>query len=113
MLRTDIAQFTRRETTELDDSFTSEGPSSRVFQAILGGVITGGVGLGLFLWGVSRDILLATLLVYVVLFTVEKLSYIRLQGSSRAAMRKLVRRIDELEGLTATPDNAKPSRLVS
>jgi hypothetical protein len=113
MLKLDIDLFTKKETTELDDSFNASGLSSRASQAITGAFLSIGVALALFYLDVPRVALTATLVLYAVVFTAEKLSYVRSLVTSRSVVRKLVRRIETLEGLSQTPDNAQPSRRTS
>ncbi len=95
---------------ELDDSFYCRGLPNRRRFVLLNAILAAAFTLSLLVWGASRTVLTATFLAYVLLFSLEKLSYVRNQRLSRTVMQKLVRRIEELEGVPMTPDDAPPNR---
>lgn len=110
MLKEDLDTFTNDEKTELDDSFAPRGLAWRSGQTIAGGILMIGAALALYYFDVSRLVLTGALVMYALVFTIEKLSYARALVGARSTVRKLVRRVEDLEGVQQTPDNAQPSR---
>jgi hypothetical protein len=109
MLDFNLAQLTHDETQELDNSFDSTGLSARFRYALLGGAIAALVALTLYLGGVSEFVLFVALVMFSGISSIEKVAYVRAQGHSHSLVCKLVRRIEQLEGVATTPDNARPS----
>lgn len=110
MKKSDFRLFSAEEKRELDDTFYVEALPARRRLVLYGTLLIVAFVVGLYLWGASRGILAAAFVTYVLLAAVEKLSYIRSQDHARGAMQKLVRRIEQLEGVPMTPDNAPPNR---
>jgi hypothetical protein len=110
MIKSDFGLFSKEETRELDDTFYCEEIPVRRRYIFLGALITVAITVALLIWGASPTALAATFLAYVLLSSLEKLSYVRSQRLSRVVMQKLVRRIEQLEGVPATRDNGPPFR---
>lgn len=113
MKKTDIQMFTEEETRVIDNSFDRESLPSRFRNIILGAFFATAVALGLMAYQASAGFLAGVAILYVAIAALEKVSYVRTQMHSRAAIRKLVHRIERLEGVPVTPDNAQPSRLAT
>lgn len=110
MKKQDIDMMTELETEVVDNSFDKEGLVSRFRNIILGAAIATALGLGLLAFGAGAASLAAVFVAYVFITALEKVSYVRMQSNSRSAIRKLVHRVEELEGVPATPDNAQASQ---
>lgn len=110
MIKSDFGLFSAAETRELDDTFDSEALPIRRRYIVYGTVLAVAFAGGLYAWGASPMILTATFIAYILLSAVEKLSYITSQDLARGMTRKLIHRIEQLEGVPATPDNARPHR---
>lgn len=110
MKKSDFRLFSAEETRELDDTFYVDALPIRRRYVIYGSLVIVAFIVGLHLWGASRGIMTAAFITYVLLATVEKVSYIRSQNHARGVIQKLVRRVEQLEGVPTTPDNAPPNR---
>lgn len=111
MRKIDIDMLTREEAQTLDDSFDCTGLPSRFRNVVLGGFLAAAFALTLFILGASAGVMTAALITIVAVGSLEKATYVRAQMNSRSTIRKLVHRIEDLEGVPSTPDNAKPSQL--
>lgn len=110
MIKSDFSQFSTEETRELDDVFYSEALPIRRRYILYGALLAVAFAVGLLMWGASPAVLTTTFVAYVLLSSVEKLSSVTRQNLARGVMQKLVRRVEQLEGVPATPDNARPRR---
>lgn len=110
MIKSDFGLFSADETRELDDTFYSESVPIRRRYILYGSFLAVAFAAGLLAWGASAAILAAAFIAYILLSAVEKLSYITAQNLARGVTQKLIRRIEQLEGVPATPDNARPHR---
>lgn len=110
MIRSDFSLFSAAETRELDDTFYSESLPIRRHYILYGTILAVAFAGGLLAWGASAGILTAVFIAYILLSAVEKLSYIGGQDTARGVTQKLIHRIEQLEGVPATPDNARPHR---
>jgi hypothetical protein len=106
MDRTDVRDMDETERALLDGSFNPEAMYRRIRNiVVVGALITFGVGL-FALWRGSLAILAAGFLAYVVLVTLEKVVYARTILSFESLVRRLVHRVEGLEGQPLTPDRA-------
>lgn len=110
MKKSDFRLFSTEETRELDDTFYVEALPIRRRYVIYGTLLIVAFVVALYVWGASRGVLAAAFAAYVLLATVEKVSYIRNLNIARGVVQKLVRRVEQLEGVPTTPDNAPPNR---
>lgn len=110
MIKSDFSLFSAAETRELDDTFYAETLPIRRHYIFYGALLAVAFAGGLLAWGASAGVLTAVFVAYILLSTVEKLSYISGQDVARGVTQKLIRRIEQLEGVPATPDNARPHR---
>lgn len=111
MKQKDFDQLTEVETTIVDDSFDRGSIPARFRSVVLGAILVASLAVGLYSFGASRLSITATFVFFVAVTTFEKLTSLRTQTNSRSAIRKLVHRVEQLEGLPATPDNSEPSRI--
>lgn len=110
MIKSDFGLFSTEETRELDETFDSEGIPIRRRYIVYGAVVAVAFAIGIFAWGASREFILATFIAYVLLSAFEKMTYLKSQDLTRGVMQKLVHRIEALEGVPTTPENARPRR---
>lgn len=110
MKKQDIDMMTEPETEVLDNSFDKEGLVTRFRNIVLGTAIATALALGLLAFGASSVSVGAVFIAYVFITALEKVSYVRMQSNSRSTIRKLVHRVEELEGGVATPDGSQPSQ---
>lgn len=111
MRKIDVDMLTNEEAQIVDDSFDRGGLPSRFRNIILGAFLATAVALTLLALEASAGTVAAALIIFVAIASLEKISYARTQMNSRGAIRKLVHRIEDLEGVPSTPDDAKPTRL--
>ncbi len=111
MKQHDFDQLTEDETKIVDNSFDSNSIPNRFRNIMLGAIAMAALGVGLHTFGASRLSITSTFVFFVAVVFFEKTTALRTQLNSRTAIRKLVHRIEQLEGLPATPDNAEPSRI--
>jgi hypothetical protein len=69
-----------------------------------------GTLLVLLILGASASVMAGAGIFIVLIASLEKVSYVRAQMSALAAIRKLVWRVERLEGVPTTPENGIPSR---
>jgi len=88
----------------LDGSFNPEVMYRRIRNVVVVGAFVA-VCVGLFaLWQGALAVMVAAFLAYVVLVTIEKVIYARTILAFESLVRKLVRRVELLEGQPLTPD---------
>lgn len=110
MIQKDINMLTDDETTVVDNSFDREAVPTRFRNIMLGAFFAVATVLVLLVLEVSATIMAAAAIFIIIVASLEKVSYVRAQMNARAAIRKLVRRVERLEGVPLTPENGKPSR---
>jgi hypothetical protein len=104
MDRADVARMDKTEKALLDGSFNPEVMYRRIRNVVVIGTLVA-VGVGLFgLWQGALAVLVASFLAYVTLVTIEKVMYARTILAFESLVRKLVRRVEALEGQPLTPD---------
>jgi hypothetical protein len=111
MRKTDIDMLNHDEAQAVDDSFDSVTFPARIGSILLGTFLAICVVLALLVLEASAGVIAAAFAVVLAISTLEKASYARAQMNAEAAIRKLVHRIEDLEGVPSTPDNAKPTKL--
>ncbi len=109
MIQKDIDMLTEDEAVVVDNSFAQGALPTRFRNIILGAFLAVGVVLALLVLEVSSTLMAATAIFIVLVASLEKVTYVRAQMNARAAIRKLVRRVERLEGVPLTPENGKPS----
>jgi hypothetical protein len=109
MLSSDIAQLTEQERELLANSFHLNKMQRRTRGVILGAlaVVLGVVALDQL--GLTIHWFEALTLVVVAISTTEKFTYHRAMTTYEGLIRKLAHRVEELEGLQLTPNNADPA----
>jgi len=110
MIEKDIHMLTDDETTVVDNSFDRAGLPTRFRNIMLGAFLAIGSVLALLVLNVSTTLMAAAAIFIVLVASLEKVTYVRTLMNARAAIRKLVRRVERLEGVPPTPENGKPSR---
>lgn len=113
MKKNDITMFTDDEATVLNNSFDQGGLPGRVRSITLGAFLATAVVLGLLVFEVSAGGIAASAIVFVLIASFEKITYARTQMHSQAVIRKLVHRVEKLEGVPFTPDNSRPTDLAT
>ncbi len=107
MIRTDIEELTEKERATLDDSFAAARRRARgVLMSALAVLV---VIFLFFQLGVSEAWFAGMALTLLVVSAIEKVSYQRTMIAYESLIRKLVHRVESLEGVPLTPDDAKPS----
>lgn len=107
----DFDQLTELETHIVDDSFDRDSIPARFRNIMLGAILVAALAVGLQSFGASRLSISAAFIVFIGVVVFEKITALRTQDYSRSTIRKLVRRIEQLEGVPTTPDNAEPSKI--
>lgn len=104
MDRADVSRMDETEKALLDGSFNPEVMYRRIRNIVVIGALVA-FGVGLFaLWQGALAVMVAGFLVYVVLVTIEKVIYARTILAFESLVRKLVHRVEGLEGQPLTPD---------
>jgi ABC-type iron transport system FetAB ATPase subunit len=111
MQQQDFDQLTETETKIVDDSFDRDSIPTRFRNIVLGTILIAALAVALHAFGASRLSITSTFVFFVTVVLLEKITALRTQMNSRSTIRKLVHRVEQLEGLPATPDNAEPSRI--
>lgn len=109
MIRSDIEGLTEQERATLDDSFERAAARRRARGV---GMSALAVLVGLFLFfqlGFSQAWFAGLALTLLIVSGIEKISYQRTMKDYESLIRKLVHRIENLEGVPLTPDNARPT----
>jgi len=110
MIKQDLRMLTAKEQELLDASFFEEPLLRRLRNIALGGILMTALMVGMIAYEASASAFAVVFLGYIVIATLEKLSYARTALGYRKLIQKLVRRIERLEGVPLTPDRAEPSR---
>jgi len=112
MIQPDIAMLTDRERELLDDSFYRQAMARRVRGIFLSTfvVLTAVVLFGQ--WGLSVPWFAAIAGTILVISAAEKVSYQNTMLTYESVIRKLVHRVEALEGVQLTPDETRPSSIV-
>lgn len=112
MKRDDMEMFTEEEIKAVDNSFDRYSLPARFRNVLLGAFIAAALAVVLVVLDASATTLAIAFVGYVAIVTLEKVSYVKTEMTTRSTVRKLVRRIENLEGVAMTPDNSQPSRRV-
>ena len=112
MIREDINMLTDEERGMLDDSFATEADARRTRSVLFS---SGAAVLGLFLFGqlgLSVGWFASMAAAILTISVVEKFSYQRTMLSYESLIRKLVHRVEDLEGVPQSLDDSRPSTVV-
>lgn len=112
MKQDDMEMFTEEEVAVVDNSFDRYSLPARFRNVILGAFIAAALAVVLVVLDASATTVAIAFVGYVAIVTLEKVSYVKTEMGERSTIRKLVRRIETLEGVPMTPDNSQPSRRV-
>ena len=110
MTRKDLELLNDRELEIVDNSFDEDGGWIRFRNSFLVAFGVAAMLVVLFEAGASNGIVLMAFGGFLIVSTVEKLTYVRYQMDSRGAMRRLIHRLERVEQVPLTPVNARPSQ---
>lgn len=111
MIKQDLKMLNAQEQELLDNSFFEQPLFRRLRNIALGGILLMALACGMLAFGSSATAIAVVFAAYIVIATLEKMSYARTAIGYRKLITKLVRRIERLEGVSLTPDQAEPSKL--
>ena len=106
MKERDIRDFDEFEKELLDGSFNPTAVYKRMRTIVVLAVIVAGLVVAFASWKPAVAILTIVFVAYVAVVTAEKLSYSYTILRFESLVRKLVRRVEALEGVPLTPDRA-------
>jgi hypothetical protein len=106
MKERDIREFDEFERELLDGSFNPTAVYKRMRTIVVLSVMVAGLVVAFATWKPAIPILTIVFVAYVAVVTAEKLSYSYTILRFESLVRKLVRRIEALEGVRLTPDRA-------
>jgi hypothetical protein len=105
----DIQSFNDGERRLLDSAFDPEAGGRRARNIMLGGLMLAVFAAVVAAWSLTEGLLLAVLVLYVAVVTIEKIAQARSIDVWRTLVQKLVRRVEHLEGVPLTPDSGRPT----
>ncbi len=110
MTKTDLESLNDRELEIVDNSFDEDGGWIRFRNSFLVAFGVAAMLVVLYETGASTGVVLMAFAGFLIVSTVEKLTYVRYQMDSRGAMRRLIHRLERVEHVPLTPVNARPSQ---
>lgn len=109
MIRSDIDNLTQQEREILDDTFQRQVRERRL-RGVLWSTLAAATTVGLFiLLGFSVAWFAGIAFTLLVISAIEKYSYQKKMLTYESLITKLVHRIEKLEGVPLSPENARPS----
>ena len=109
MQREDILTLESGERKLLDAAFDPQAGARQARNIMLDGLLLAIFGTVVAAWSLTAGLILAVLIAYVAFSIIEKITYARALGGYRSLVQKLVHRVERLEGVTLTPDSARPT----
>jgi hypothetical protein len=112
MIKSDISMLTESERELLDHSFHPEQMDRRTRGIMLSVLVVVAAVTSLGVYGLSAEWFAGVTIAVLAVSTLEKILYQRAMLNYESLIRKLVHRVEKLEGVKLTPENTDPSVII-